>query len=107
MNNLSEKEKNSKTFKADPSKTTLTSDIMASAFLLMMEDKELAVKKIKKDILDAKNKQKVDPKAKTKKDEPVQEVEEVPIEKEIPQLDKIFFLNDFPNLEELPKIKGI
>lgn len=56
MNNLSEKEKNSKTFKADPSKTTLTSDIMASAFLLMMEDKELAVKKIKKDILDAKNK---------------------------------------------------
>ena len=56
LNNLSEKEKNSKTFKPDPSKTELNSDIMTNAFVLLMEDKEMAIRKAKKDIQDAKNK---------------------------------------------------
>jgi hypothetical protein len=56
LNNLSEKDKASKNFKPDPSKTELTTEIMTNSFLLLMEDKEINVKKIKKEILDNKNK---------------------------------------------------
>lgn len=70
LNNLTEKEKNNKNFKPDPTKTELNSDIMAAAFLSLMEDKEMAVKKGKKDAMDSKAKAtKADPKAKGKKEE--------------------------------------
>ena len=56
MNNLSEKDKTSKNFKPDPTKTELSSEIMTNSFLLLMEDKEINAKRIKKEILDNKNK---------------------------------------------------
>ena len=49
LKNLSEKDKNNKNFKADPSKTELTDEIMVNAYIGLMEEKETEVKRMKMD----------------------------------------------------------
>lgn len=56
LNNLSEKDRNNKNFKADPSKTELNDEIMLNAYYMLIEEKENEIKKGKKEIGDQKKK---------------------------------------------------